>query len=86
MKIPKRLVSAVITSISSDTLKDQIGDNVVTVTKAALSLGDSREVALLCGILIGSLPLEEFTKIRQLVNSSEAVKEVITNTAVYFQE
>ena len=85
MKIPTRMASAVIKSVTSDEVKDRVGDNVVTVLKAALSLGDSRQVAMLCGLLIGSLPFEDFIKIRELVNSDEAAKEIMTNTLVYMQ-
>ena len=85
MKIPTRIASAVIKSVTSDEIKNKVGDNVVTVLKAALSLGDSNQVAVLCGLLIGSLPFEDFMRIRELVNSDEAAKEVMTNTLVYMQ-
>ena len=85
MKIPTRIASVVIKNVTNDEVKDRVGDNVVTVLKAALSLGDSRRVAMLCGLLIGSLPYEDFIKIRELVNADETAKQIMVNTLVYMQ-
>lgn len=85
MKIPTRIASVVIKNVTNDEIKNRVGDNVVTVLKAALSLGDSYQVAMLCGLLIGSLPFEDFMKIQELVNADETVKQIMVNTLAYMQ-
>lgn len=86
MKIPKRLATSIVDAISKDEVRERMGEDTVTVIKAALALGDSNKVAMLAATLLGCLSVEDYAKLKKAVDSDEAFKMVVSNTAIFLTE